>query len=79
MNQQPKIKNKKIEARDQQTINNNINLLDEPLTIALVLRGNAETIQELKSFISQSDLELIYKTLGYGHLYITSKNPEVTE
>ncbi len=70
MNQQ---KNKKeiFEADDQQK--ENIGLLDEPLTIALVLRGSAEDIQELKSFLSQSDLKLIYKTVSYGKLYITSK------
>lgn len=68
MNQQQEKNNiEKSDASDE------LGFLDEPLTIALVLKGSAEAIQELKSFLTQSELKLIYKTVSFGHLYITTK------
>ena len=45
-------------------------LLNEPLTFGVILRGLPREIQELKDFLEQSSLILIYKTTSYGHLYI---------
>jgi len=46
---------------------------DEALVLGLVLRGIPPDIQKLKSYLEKSSLTLIYKTLSYGHLYITTK------
>lgn len=47
-------------------------LLNEPLTFGLILRGLPREIQELKDFLDQSSLVIIYKATSYGHLYIVS-------
>lgn len=70
-------KKQKADEKQQEITNDFSNsILDEPLTIALVLRGTAEDIQELKTYLEQSDLQLIYKTVSYGKLYIIDKKEE---
>jgi len=48
-------------------------LLNEPLTFGIVLRGLPKEIQELKDFLEQSSLTVVYKHLTYGKLYITQE------
>ena len=48
-------------------------LLDEPLTFGLILRGLPEEIQELKDFLEESSLTVVYKHLSYGKLFITQE------
>lgn len=48
-------------------------VLDEPLTFGLILRGLPQEIQELKNFLGQSPLTIIYKQVSYGKLFITTK------
>jgi len=47
-------------------------LFDEPLTFGIVLRGLPQEIQELKDFLEQSSLTIIYKHISYGKLFITT-------
>ncbi len=49
-------------------------LLNEPLTFGIVLRGLPEEIQELKDFLEQSSLTVIYKHISYGKLFITQED-----
>jgi len=46
-------------------------LLDEPLTFGLILRGMPEEIQEMKNFLEQSQLTVVYKHISYAKLYIS--------
>jgi len=48
-------------------------LLNEPLTFGVILRGLPGEIQELKDFLEQSPLTIIYKHISYGKLYITQE------
>ena len=50
-------------------------ILKEPMTMALVIKGNAGDISSLKQYLARSNLTIIYKTISYGHLYITSEKP----
>lgn len=51
-----------------------INIIsNEPLILGIVLRGIPQDIQKLKIFLETSSLTIVYKTLSYGHLYITSE------
>lgn len=49
-------------------------LLNEPLTFGIILRGLPSEIQELKDFLAQSPLTIIYKHITYGKLYISERN-----
>lgn len=51
-------------------------LLNEPLIFGSIVRGLPKEIQELKDFLEQSSLVLIYKTTSYGHLYIVQHKEE---
>ena len=50
-------------------------VLKEPMTMAIVLKGSAGDISALKHYLTKSNLTVIYKTISYGHLYITSEKP----
>jgi hypothetical protein len=44
------------------------------MTLGLVVRGNYETIKEIKEFLSQlPDCKVIYQRNAFGRLYITNK------
>ncbi|OYT27978.1 hypothetical protein B6U98_05840 [Thermoplasmatales archaeon ex4572_165] len=48
----------------------------EHLTIGVVSRGDPEATKHLLEYLTNSDLEIIYKRLSYDKLYISMK-PEV--
>ncbi|EMR73728.1 hypothetical protein MBGDN05_00822 [Thermoplasmatales archaeon SCGC AB-539-N05] len=70
MNQQQK-KSKAVNINTAEATENP--LLDEPLTFGLILRGLPQEIQELKDFLGQSPLSIIYKQVSYGKLFITTR------
>ena len=47
--------------------------INENLTIGIVANGSPYAIGKLKRFLSTSDLSVIYKRIGYVHLYIVDE------
>jgi hypothetical protein len=50
--------------------------LNEPLTFAIVLRGSPKDVQYLKELLETTGLQIIYKTISYGELFIVKERPK---
>lgn len=51
------------------------NLLGEPVVFGLVVKGNMNDIQHVKQLLNDAGVEIVYKTLSYAPLYITTIQP----